>query len=737
MTGIHSTTTKIEIDHVMPGADIVRVGEEQLALGFPEEVVKSWMLGKKSPTAWLIPDVRQSHGIVQWALEFPLYFALFMQGMFAKGKKLTVLVQEKDWPAVVTYLRLTLLGLTVAEMRNVGVSSELADMLAAESQYLALKHPDGRVATIEDFLTPCFFNAEGIATLGCLRVKAHGNNTYSFYTPDDRLEEYTLAVDAPQLPPYSKPLAIANVPVSPQPFEVITLGAANGFDPTGPCSNMLVQANGRFILVDAGPYIRALLQHSGVSLSQLSALVLTHAHEDHAVGLSALLGLTHRIRLFISKENAAVMRQKLAILNPGVKNPDTLLDDAFDVTCVEPGRTYDYLGLKLEFHYAMHSIPTTGVVFSMRDGGVERRALIVGDNNSRANIEKAHAAGVLSPARVEALRSLYAWKGDLVIFDAGQGLIHGMPADFKDNLSASVISVHTGSLKDEERHLYTLAATGHRYTIVPENPRLTPLERSLAHRALLEAFPAADADWVDAMLDAATPSVVNRGHVVVRHNDTTQDLFVALTGELGVVTLVDGKPHKLASIQAGEIFGEMAVVRGTSRSASVVAETPARIVRIPAEVFRAFAAENRLPVLLPEIWDRRRDLEHVQILAAASVTSKNLLARHAVRRTLAPGTTLIREGSRSETVFVLVHGRVQVYKGTEPLLVGGTPVIVDPGSLIGETAPFLQHVRNASIVTVDECEVLAIKGADFKRIVQASPQLFCAISEVVKARGAA
>ena len=32
----------IEIEHVMDGADLLSCGEERLALGFPEEVVKAW-----------------------------------------------------------------------------------------------------------------------------------------------------------------------------------------------------------------------------------------------------------------------------------------------------------------------------------------------------------------------------------------------------------------------------------------------------------------------------------------------------------------------------------------------------------------------------------------------------------------------------------------------------------------------------------------------------------------------
>jgi CRP-like cAMP-binding protein len=129
-------------------------------------------------------------------------------------------------------------------------------------------------------------------------------------------------------------------------------------------------------------------------------------------------------------------------------------------------------------------------------------------------------------------------------------------------------------------------------------------------------------------------------------------------------------------------------------------------------------------------------IEGIPMLRDAASSIKTQLAHHAVARNVEPGATLIREASTSNTVFVLVRGRVQVYKGASPLLVNGAPVIVEPGTLIGETAPFLNQARNASIVTLDECDVLAIRGADFRRIVEKSPQLFCHISRTVRQRAA-
>jgi len=728
----------IEIDHVMPGADVIQVGDEQIALGFPEEVVKAWTRGGKKITAWLIPDVRCAHsGIVQWSLEFPLYHALFIQGAFAQQRKITVLVHERDWPDVVAYLRLTLLGLTRQEMEAAGVAPERSATLAAECEHLALKHPDGRIAQVEDFLAPRYFDAEGVVEHGGLRIKSHGDNTYSFFTDSDRVEEYHLDAEAEQAPPYARPLTPPSTPVLPQPFEVITLGASHGFDPNGPCSNLVVQANGRFFVVDCGPYIRATLQHAGLAINQISGVIITHAHEDHAVGLSALLGLTHRLTLFVTRETAAILRRKLAILNPTVSSPATLLDDTCDLVYATPGEEIEHLGLRLRFHYTMHSIPCAGVELSLRDAGVERRVLIVGDNNSRANIERASREGWLSPSRLADLMALYSWRGDLVIADAGAGMIHGKASDFRDSPARSVVYVHAAALPDEERHLYTLAEPGHRYTLAAERRRPSPLERGIAHKALVQAFAAVDNDWLNALLDEAEAESVNRGQIVVRQNDRGADLFVALTGELAVLAARDGRAARLAEIHAGEVFGEMAAINEAPRSATVIASTPARLLRVPGGIWRRFARATELVPSLPDVWRRRGDLERVGILAAASVTTKTALARRAVRRTVAPGATLIREGSPSTTVYVLVQGRVQVYRGAAPLLVKGAPVILDPGTLIGETAPFLQQPRNASIVTLDECEVLALRGADFKQIVQRSPQLLCRISQVVRQRQAA
>lgn len=724
----------IEIQTITPGAHVIRSGGLQLAVGFPEEVVKAWLAAGAQVNAWLVPDTRTAHGIVQWAFEFPLYHALFVRGTFARGEKIPVVVRREVWADVVEYLRLTLLGMTRDEMIAAGVAADIAEMLGRESDYLALKRPDGTVAQIEDFLEPIFFDGEGVAQCGPLVVRTHGNNTWSFYSAHDRVDEFHLEVPVNQQPTYAANIPPATTPVLPQPFELLMLGASNGFDVNGACSNMVVQANGRFLLIDAGPYIRTTLRHAGVGINQLGALVITHAHEDHAVGLSALLELRHRLRLFVSRENAAILRRKLAILNPHVSSPHTLLDDAFHVEIIEAGRDHAYLGLTMRFHYTMHSVPCTGLELGVCGPDGKKRVLVTGDNDCREHIDAAARAGAISPERHRQLLALYAWDGDLVLADAGGGAIHGQAGDFQDS-SAQVVYFHTGTLASP--HRFTLARAGYRYTLIAEQTRPNAIERAIAQRALAHAFPAADPEAITVLLDGSSVTSVNTGHVVLREGATDRDLYIAVSGELSVVQERDGKAIELGRVDAGEVFGERAGVGQTARAATVMAATPTRLVRVPGEEFVRFSTEARLAGSLPELWTKRRALDGIPMLAGAASSIKNQLALHAVTRTVDAGATLIREDSPSNTVFVLVRGRVQVYKGASPLLVGGAPVIVEPGTLIGETAPFLDQRRNASIVTLDECEVLAVRGADFKRIVEKSPQLFCHISRTVRQRQAA
>jgi len=91
---------------------------------------------------------------------------------------------------------------------------------------------------------------------------------------------------------------------------------------------------------------------------------------------------------------------------------------------------------------------------------------------------------------------------------------------------------------------------------------------------------------------AATTLQLKQGQVLIEERQPDDDAYVLLEGSLRVVAR--GEDRTLAIIGAPALVGEMAVVRAQQRSATVVADTPATVLRLPGEVLRRIMDEQPL-----------------------------------------------------------------------------------------------------------------------------------------------
>jgi len=81
---------------------------------------------------------------------------------------------------------------------------------------------------------------------------------------------------------------------------------------------------------------------------------------------------------------------------------------------------------------------------------------------------------------------------------------------------------------------------------------------------------------------------VKRGQALLGRGATTSDVYFVLEGALGVVLYSSsGREVMLRSLGAGQVFGELSAVDGEPRSASVVAESDARVAALRREDFLA------------------------------------------------------------------------------------------------------------------------------------------------------
>jgi len=89
------------------------------------------------------------------------------------------------------------------------------------------------------------------------------------------------------------------------------------------------------------------------------------------------------------------------------------------------------------------------------------------------------------------------------------------------------------------------------------------------------------------------------GAAVVKQGEPGDAMYIVVSGTLEVQIEQEGRAEPLAVIGPGDWFGEMAILTGDPRSASVVALSEARLLRFPKERFLALS--ERHPVLLREI----------------------------------------------------------------------------------------------------------------------------------------
>jgi small-conductance mechanosensitive channel len=127
-------------------------------------------------------------------------------------------------------------------------------------------------------------------------------------------------------------------------------------------------------------------------------------------------------------------------------------------------------------------------------------------------------------------------------------------------------------------------------------------------------------------------------------------------------------------------------------------------------------------------------LSAVDIFAPLSTEETEKLAGGAVRHVFAPGELVIRAGDQGSSMFVVHNGRVQVQVSD-----GGTPRAVaelGEGAFFGEMALFTGEPRTASVVALEETEVMEIGHAAMKHLFETNPDLAESISWTIAERRA-
>ncbi len=103
-------------------------------------------------------------------------------------------------------------------------------------------------------------------------------------------------------------------------------------------------------------------------------------------------------------------------------------------------------------------------------------------------------------------------------------------------------------------------------------------------------FASLDDSAIRELAGSARSSVYALGEAVVRQGDPGASMFVIVRG--GVVVSVETDGREVARLGEGEFFGEMSLLTGASRNATIRATSDLELLEITVEAFRTFVLAN-------------------------------------------------------------------------------------------------------------------------------------------------
>ena len=225
--------------------------------------------------------------------------------------------------------------------------------------------------------------------------------------------------------------------------------------------------------------------------------------------------------------------------------------------------------------------------------------------------------------------------------------------------------------------------------------------------------------------------VMKNNEVIFNKNDYTNTFFTFLEGSVAIEIGMEGGGLGKVTLSKGAFFGEMGLVSGRRRTASVIAEDGCIVLEVSRRamlkliatsdsVRKAIDARFIMNSLVTQIGNIF-SLEELEFMSKA-IEIKRFNAK----------VTIFKEGDVSDGLYLVRSGSLAVSKninGKETIL-----AYVSAGNYVGEMGLMEQSVRTATVKSVVMSELLILKSEDFNTMLAKNPKLAAALRNKMMSR---
>ncbi|HWF50013.1 MAG TPA: peptidase domain-containing ABC transporter [Solirubrobacteraceae bacterium] len=211
------------------------------------------------------------------------------------------------------------------------------------------------------------------------------------------------------------------------------------------------------------------------------------------------------------------------------------------------------------------------------------------------------------------------------------------------------------------------------------------------------------------------------GAVIVREGEDADGMYVIVEGTARVLTVSEtGEEVPLNLLEAGDAFGELALLDGGPRTATVRARAPVVALRLDRGLFLALL--QRRPELRVQL-ERRRDRQEIRDFLALDTPLRALPrpARAALAESLEARQVPAHERvfAQGQSMFVVRDGRLRMHT-EDP---GADVVFLRKGDLFGERAVLGDAPEAVSVTAVSDASLLELSLDAFHELEAVHPEL--------------
>lgn len=294
--------------------------------------------------------------------------------------------------------------------------------------------------------------------------------------------------------------------------------------------------------------------------------------------------------------------------------------------------------------------------------------------------------------------------------------------DDDDAIAPSTDEPESGSSESSETEASEAAAA-----IAEVEQQRVPLFSELPQEAFLE------------LLEKVAFRRVEEGEVILREGDLGRSIFVLASGRARVVKgHGTDAPIALAVLEDGSFFGEMALLNGAARVASVVAIEDSEILELTEDVLSDLM--RRYPPVTHSLkkFYRQRLLSNVMAISplfkAFDTSERRMLVEKFKLREMKPHEAVISEGGRPDGLYVVMHGACLVTK-TAPDGDRQMPLaVLREGDVFGEMSLLSRAPASASVTATRRTLVLRLPKSVFDELMFTHPAVLEVVSELTDQR---